>query len=437
MAVLLALLAGGQLPGLAQGQTASRVAAAEAVLDALVARDFVSVVAQFDDTMRGMLPGNALGDSWDATAVKTGKFVRRISTQEQQKGAYTAVTIACEFELAKLDVAVVFNANGQISGLSIRPPASAATYTTPDYVVAGAYTERDVTVGSGEWALPGTLSMPVGPGPFPAVVLVHGSGPNDRDETIGPNKMFKDLALGLASRGIAVLRYDKRTKVYPAKMALQTQFTVKEEAIDDALAAVAVLRGESSVDPARIFVLGHSLGGMIAPRIGAADPKIAGLVIMAGAVRSLEQSMYDQYRYLAGADGTVTAAEQKMIDDAKQTIDVVANLTPEDAKAGKMVVGAPAAYWIDLRGYEPPAAAARLTQRVLVLQGERDYQVTAADFVRWQVALAGIPTAQFKLYPSLNHLFLDGTGKSLPAEYAVPGHVPVGVIDDIATWIKR
>jgi uncharacterized protein len=269
------------------------------------------------------------------------------------------------------------------------------------------------------------------------VVLVHGSGPNDRDESLGPNKTFKDLALGLASRGVAVLRYDKRTKVYGAKVAPLTQFTVKEEVIDDALAAVALLRAEASVDPARIFVLGHSLGGMIAPRIAAADPKIAGLVIMAGAVRSLEQSIYDQYRYLAGADGTVTEAEQKMIDDAKATIDVVARLTPEDAKAGKPIAGAPAAYWIDLRGYDPPALAARLPQRVLVLQGERDYQVTAADFVRWQVALAGIPTAQFKMYPPLNHLFLAGTGKSLPAEYSVPGHVPVGVIDDIAAWLKK
>ncbi len=117
----------------------------------------------------------------------------------------------------------------RLSGLSMRPPAPEVPYAPPDYAVAGAYTEREVTVGSGEWALPGTLTMPAGPGRFPAVVLVHGSGPNDRDETFGPNKTFKDLALGLASRGVAVLRYDKRTKVYGAKIAPLKQFTVKEE----------------------------------------------------------------------------------------------------------------------------------------------------------------------------------------------------------------
>lgn len=436
LAALATLVALGPAILAQQAAQPARIARAEAVVDALVAREFAKVVAQFDATMKGALSEDALRTGWDDAVSKAGAFVRRSPGQEQTRGAYQAVAIPCEFANGKLDITVVFNAAGEIAGLSMRPPAPAVPYSPPDYAVASAFTERDVTVGTGEWALPGTLTMPVGAGPFPAVVLVHGSGPNDRDESIGPNKIFKDLALGLASRGVAVLRFDKRTFVHAAKLRSVTQLTVKEESIDDAVAAVALLRAEPSINPAKIFVLGHSLGGMIAPRIAAADPRIAGLIVMAGAVRSIPQAMLDQYQYLAKADGTVTPEEQKLIDGAKQLVDAVAKLTAEDAKSSQIISGAPASYWLDLRGFDPPSSAARLPQRILVLQGERDYQVTVSDFVRWESGLAGNPNAQFKLYPDLNHLFIPGTGKSLPAEYSVPGHVLVNVIDDIAKWIK-
>src|SRR5262249_29401225 len=159
---------------------------------------------------------------------------------------------------------------GRIAGLRFRPPAApAAPYSPPAYVTPASYTETEFTVGSGDWPLPGTLEMPVGAGPFPALVLVQGSGPNDRDETLFGNKPFKDLALGLASRGVAVLRYDKRTKVYQAKLAGVPGLTVTEEVVEDALAAVKTLRAQPRIDPARVFVLGHSLGGMLIPRIAA------------------------------------------------------------------------------------------------------------------------------------------------------------------------
>jgi dienelactone hydrolase len=410
---------------------------AAAVVDALAARAFEKVTSQFDAAMKAGLDDDKLRAAWDGIVTQVGAFVRRAPGQEQPRGAYTAVTVQCEFQRAKVDVTVVFNASGQISGLQMKPAASATPYSTPPYVTTSAFKESEVTVGSGEWAVPGTIAMPVGTGPFPAVVLVHGSGPNDRDESFGPNKTFKDVALGLATRGIAVLRYDKRTKVHQAKLVNLAAFTVKDESIDDTLLAIGLLRANPLIDPAKIFVIGHSLGGMLIPRIAAADPKIAGVVVMAGAVRSLEQSILDQLQYLAEADGVVSPEEGKQIEGARQLVGIVAKLTPEDAKSGKDLSGAPASYWLDLRGYDPPAVAARLPQRVLVLQGARDYQVTVADFERWKTGLATKKNAEFKLYPTLNHLFLPGTGKSLPTEYSTPGHVPVEVIDDIAAWIKK
>jgi dienelactone hydrolase len=102
-------------------------------------------------------------------------------------------------------------------------------------------------------------------------------------ETVGANKPFKDLATGLASRGIAELTYDKRTLIHRARVAALKDFTVKQEVIDDALEAVKALRAQLGLDPRRVFVLGHSLGGMLIPRIGTADPTITGLIILAGA----------------------------------------------------------------------------------------------------------------------------------------------------------
>jgi hypothetical protein len=279
--------------------------------------------------------------------------------------------------------------------------------------------------------------MPAGDGPFPALVLVHGSGPNDRDETILGNKPFKDLALGLASRGIAVLRYDKRTKVYPARLGAVANFTVTQEVLEDALAAVKTLRAQPRIDPARVFVLGHSLGGMLIPRIAAGDPSLAGLIVMAGAARPLEQAILEQTQYIATADGKISPEEQTQIDDAKKLVETVHALTPEDATSSRLIAGAPASYWLDLRGYDAPTAAKTVAQPMLVLQGERDYQVTMDEFARWKSALAGRSNVTFHSYPALNHLFIGGTGKSLPAEYETPGHVDEAVLRDIVDWIKR
>jgi dienelactone hydrolase len=436
--ILIALLLGVGGPLTAQQSTviAARVGAAEAMMDAMVAGNFALVVAKFDSTMKAAVSEGALQSGWTSIGTQIGKFVKRNPARTEAHNNFISVVVPCDFERGKLELNVTFNTAGEVAGLSLRPPAP--PYTLPDYANPSAYTEKEITVGAGgDWPLPGTLSTPTGTGPFPAVVLVHGSGPNDRDETMGPNKTLKDVAVGLASRGVAVLRFDKRTLVYPAKASLQKQFTVKDESIDDALAAVALLRNESTIDKSQIYVLGHSLGGMLAPRIAAADPRIAGIISMAGVVRSLEQSILDQYQYLFGADGSITESEQKMIDEAKKTVADVGALTPEEAAKNRTIAGAPASYWFDLRGYDPAALAAKLPQRILVLQGERDYQVTVADFERWKAALASKPNAEFHLYPGLNHLFLPGTAKSLPAEYNIPGHVPIEVVRDIAAWISK
>jgi uncharacterized protein len=273
------------------------------------------------------------------------------------RGVLSVVVVTCAFERATFDVQVTVNPANLVVGLALRPAVQAVTYAPPTYASPAAYKESEVTVGTGQWALPATLTMPVGPGPVTAVVFVHGSGPGDRDATVGQIKQFKDLALGLASRGIAVLRYDKRTRVHANLMRDLPGLTVKDESIDDAIAAVQALRSTSGVDPNRIVVLGHSLGGMLVPRIAAAGPPVAGFVVMAGAVRPIPQAMVEQARYLAQADGAISAEEQAQIIQIEQVMARVDALGPADASKPERIFGATASYWLDLRGYDPPAAA--------------------------------------------------------------------------------
>jgi uncharacterized protein len=404
-------------------------------VERLVNGDFAGFAAGFDEKMRAALPEDKLRAVWASVQAQAGAFKQLRDPRVSTKGEYRVVVIQGEFEKATTDIQIAFNAAGRIAGFNIRPSAP-AEFTDAPYVSRERFSTRDVTIDAGGWPLPGVLAIPTGAGPFPAVVLVHGSGPGDRDQTIGPNKPFRDLALGLASRGVAVLRYDKRTRVHGGKMASLKQLTVKEEVIDDVIAAVKLLRGTEGIDPTRVFVAGHSLGGMLIPRIAAAaGSDIRGVIVLAGAVRSLEQSIAEQTRHLAMADGKISPDEQPLVDEAAALVARVKALEPTDPPISFAGVSAPASYWIDLRGYDPPAAAQKVKLPMLVLQGERDYQVTMEDFAKWKAALGGRNDVALKSYPALNHLFIAGTGPSSPAEYMRSGHVSEEVVRDIDAWV--
>jgi hypothetical protein len=395
-----------------------------------------ALLEKFDAAMKSAFPVDKIKEARVTLTSEAGIFKQQVGTRTQKYQDYDIVFVTCEFESMMIDFQVVFGKDGKVAGFFSRP--AEYDYVPPAYVNTSSFHEYEVTVGSGEWALPGTLTIPAGNGPFPAVVLVHGSGPNDRDETIGPNKPFRDLAWGLATQGIAVLRYDKRTKVYGAKIAAASEgFTVQEEVVDDALAAVTLLRQTEAIDTARIYILGHSLGGMLIPRIGAANPQVAGFIILAGPSRSLEDLILEQSTYLANLDGTISSEERDGLAVlSTQVVRVKDPALSEDTPATELL-NAPPGYWLDLQGYHPAETAKTLEQPILILQGERDYQVTLADYDGWKAALSSRPSVSFKLYPDLNHLFIQGQGISTPAEYQVAGHVAEQVVVDIANWILQ
>lgn len=416
-------------------------ALAKRFIEHLAKQDFAAGFAQFDSAMKAALPAQTLAETWKRLQSQAGTFEAQLQTRSEKQMGYDVVFVTCKFAKTKLDAKVVFESNGEIAGLFFLPTPAAEVTTLPIYVNTNAFHEKDFTVGTGQWRLPGTLSMPAGSdGPArPALVLVQGSGPNDRDETVGQNKPFRDLAWGLASRGIAVLRYEKRTREYAARlMALSfTNLTVREETIDDAVSAVKQLRSTPGIDAKRVFILGHSLGAALAPRIAQADPQIAGLILLAGPTRPLEDLIVEQTRYLLSLEPTRSAAEEAQLQALSTQASEIKRLTPADASSSKLLMGAPPSYWLDLREHNVVVIAKGVKAPMLILQAGRDYQVTGADFAAWKEALGSRTDVAFKFYPDLNHLFMAGEGKSSPAEYARPGHVSEEVIKDIADWILK
>jgi dienelactone hydrolase len=417
---------------------------ARALLSALEKGDFAAAAQDFDATMMKVSGPDKLAEFWKQVPEKLGSFKKQTAGRRDQFGGYEVALVTCEFEKVTLDARVVFDKDKKIAGFQFVPSLPPAKYEPPSYADPAKFDEREVTVGSGgDWPLQGTLAVPKGAGPFPGLVLVHGSGPNDRDETIGPNKPFRDLAWGLASRGIAVLRYDKRTRTYGPKLVADPKFaslTVKEEAIADALEAVRLLKGSTGINPKRIFVLGHSLGGMLIPRIALAaqDLDIAGYIVMAGLTQPLPETYLRQMTYLTGIDGETSADDKKQLDEIKKDVDRINALQESDAGETEKIIFAPPAYWLDLRGYYPPDVALKVNRPMLILQGSRDYQVTTEDFENWRKALGGRPDVEFKLYPKANHLFAEGQGLPTPNEYSlVHGSVAEYVVTDIAAFILK
>lgn len=427
LALALALFAANA----AMAQDTDAVAVANRLLDRLDAHDYAQAEAMFAPKMAQAVPVDKLQTIWESLPQQAGAALGRGTAETATKDGVALVRVPLHYAKAELQARLVVDAEGRIAGLLIQPaeaPSAAAVDANANFG------ERDFSVGAGERALPGTLAMPKGKGPFPAVVLVHGSGPQDRDETIGPNKPFLDIARGLAAQGIAVLRYEKRTKARPEDFA-DGHFSVDDETTHDAVLAVDALRKTPGIDPQRVFVLGHSQGGMMAPRIAAQSAHVAGIVLMAAPARSLLDILIEQNQRLALLDdGKTSDAERDAI--AKLTEQVRQTRDPATDAAAKGLMGGPVGYWRSVDAVHPLAEAKADHLPMLLLQGSRDIQVVDADWRAWHQAFDADKRATFKQYPKLNHLGIAGEGPSNIAEYMQPGHVDAQLIDDVAAWIK-
>lgn len=406
------------------------------LLESLKASRFDEVNAKLDSAVAVKMDSARIGKAWRRLIEGAGSFNGILDTTYEHQPNYDVVIFKVLFGQLKMDIKTVYGQTGTIKGLFFLRTDPREKYKNPPYYHPERFEENTCEVGQGDVHLKGLLTVPIGKGKVPAVILVHGSGPNDKDESVGAMKVFKDLAVGLAANGIAVLRYDKRTRGMAAIFARKKPvLTPEEETLEDAVAAAEVLKRDPRIDTTRIYYIGHSMGAYFLPQIAARNTAAKGLILLSPHARPLEDMIVNQGEYILSLEKSNSPDRAEIVDSLHRSAARIKALKQENAGDTARILGLHPAYWLYLKKYDALATAKSIPQPILVLHGNRDYQVTDKDFNAWKNGLKGRSNAEFKSYKDLNHFYITGSGKSLPAEYNKAGNVAELVINDITAWI--
>lgn len=400
-------------------------------------QQYDSCYAMFDTVMANKFSVGMLEQMWQSLPKYMGEYKGYSTVTSEKKDSLEVVFVRCEFEKTKMDLQIAYSKSKKIVGMYFTPPKNKAAYVYPEYSQSHKFYETKIAVKTGTYTLPGVLCVPNNIKNPPVVILLAGSGPNDKDETVGANKVLKDLAVGLSSNGIATYRYDKRTLVYGKEISQKMdKFDLNQEVMEDAISAVKMLKKNPDFKESKIYIIGHSLGAMCAPLIAKKCKAVSGIVLLAGNARPLEDVLLEQYNYIFGLD-SIDLQEKNNLEIIGNQIKIVKNpKLLKTAKPNELPLGLTSHYWQSLAKYNQLQVAKKLKQPILVIQGERDYQVTMTDFNLWKENLSANEKNQFISYPGLNHLLMKGEGKSRPSEYEKQGNVDEKIIIDITNWIK-
>lgn len=421
-------------------ESSSKEAIYQDIIYSLHLGDFDAIYEDiFSEEIQEELSLSELERNWEETAKNKGELVRirtlDLSTSEENHEIYEA---RLEYEEANFDIRMIFNDSQKVVGFNLTNAISNATI--PNLVV-----EESVLIGEGsDYELGATLTLPrYHQEELPAVILVHGSGPVDRDETVLAYKPFRDIAWGLAEQGIAVLRYDKRTFVYGEEMSQELdEITAYEETVEDAIKAAQMIKNDKRINENNVFIIGHSLGGMLAPRIDQEGGEFAGIVTLAASPRSLWEIVYDQNEYFLDIyldDDSEKAVQIQAIEEEVKKAQRLEDLTEEEAREVE-IFGIKTHYLQEMEEYNSKSMLTSLDKPILMLQGEDDFQVSyEKDFAIWKELLEGKDNVSLISYEKLNHFFVQYTGrhKGKIEEYHYPGQVSEEVILDIGNWINE
>ncbi|KAI9149935.1 Esterase EstD [Paramyrothecium foliicola] len=393
---------------------------------------------RFTPVLRLFLSATILRKGWQLVSVSTGP-IQHVGKVVVSAGWFATVKVHVHFKRCNLAMVLPMTSSGSLLGLRFEPLGLAGlsvAWNFPTYATAGTSREEHLKLGK-ENKVEAIIQLPKDTGSYPCVIFLAGSGPADKDSTIGSLKPFKDLALGLAEQRIASIRFDKITLTHAKRFRRMKSFTLVEEYMEQALDAIRKAQCHPEIDEENIYILGHSLGAVPAARLASTNSAVKGCIIMAGPAEPFYHAYVRQLRYFALLDGGASEALKEQIDKAEQAMHLADSSSLNSATpSAHLPFGLPSSYWIDYHAHDPVAAIDQMDKPVLCLQGTRDYQVDPVeDYARWVSVLKMKQKAEMHLYEGLNHVFVKGEGQSTPAEYDLSGNVDEAVVRDVSRWV--
>jgi dienelactone hydrolase len=408
---------------------------AKQFIEYLIQGKYTSALSLCSGRLKAELRDKQLGELWEQLEGQYGPYESRGKQFVVSRKEHQILYATINFKKASLFLKLVLDTTHHVAGIFLEPAPKEGAYKTPSYVDYNRIKELRTTLINAHLEMPARLTVPKTQGPHPVVVLVHGSGPQDMDESTGVNKPFRDLALGLATNGVAVFRYDKRTRfMAPEDMA---HLTIHDEVTNDALAAIELLKTFPEIDSNRIFILGHSLGGMMAPEIAKRAKDLSGVVLFAAPSRSLQDVLIIQLNNLKEkAANTGDTAELVGLEELLKKVENThpSCLTPT-TPSEKLPFNIPAPYWESLNAYDQGKVAKQLQMPIYVMHAKKDVQVFEEDFALWQLLLKGKSNVRFKKFEGLNHAFMKSHFDEAEKDYEVEGNVDGEVISTLVSWV--
>lgn len=399
---------------------------------AFISEDYSSLKAHFSDSLWLNYDSTKAKIAWKKELHNKGYFQKILDVKWLRRAEENRYLVGLAFEKGKSDLSLAFNKDNKVTDFKISPFQDVNKWQLPSYADTNLFTIKELKIPT-QLPLLAELTLPKSVENPPILVLVHGSGPNDMDETLGPNKIFKDIAYGLASRGIGVLRYNKVSFDYRSKMLERfNEVTIDMEVTKD---AVAALKLADSLTQGNVFLAGHSLGGHLAPKI-AERARLDGVIILAGNVSPLEDLIIEQLDYLKQNDSTTQLTDFVIKFVKWQVENLKSNNYDSSTRGSTLPFNLPAIYWLSLKNYKPNQLSIQQDIPYLILNGGRDYQVTNEEAEKWQNG-NDHPLSKTIIYPKMNHLFYEGEGLLLPSEYEKEAHFDEKVLSDIEQWISQ
>ena len=423
-----------------QAQTRTEYAAlSNRISDWITTDKTDSIVPYFDSVMKRAVSASQLADTWTTILMNWGPMVSKDKMVIEQLGEYTMVTQIIHFNRTKYKLHITYDKQFKIAGLFLT--LGAQQYEVPPYVNTLNFVEYKLTFGKEPIILNGLLSIKQTTNRMPLLIIIQGSGPQDQDGTYGSNKIYKDIAWGIATNDIAVFRYPKRTSIYGSLYLsgrTDIQYTLEDEYVTDLVNAIQLLCKRNDIDTNNIFLLGHSQGGDAAVIAAKKTGKIKGIIMASTSPRHIQDIMCEQLDYINGYEPYYSA---KRIQSDEMKSKLVYSLNPDlklDAPFDSLPLNIAPSYWIYLNQLNLIDSLKTMSNlKLFFVQGKRDYQVTLVDLGEWQKAFKDDARATFKVYPYLNHMYFRGTSRSTAVEYDERHNVDEEIVSDIVKWIKN